>query len=120
MVNLDGASHRDARTSCTLRNDAVRLRALGRGRFAFGLSLHAAWRLLLCVMLLAGSAVAQEQKRADLGELSIEDLAKMKVESVYGASKFLQKASDVPSSVTVVTAEQIQKYGYRTLADLLK
>ena len=52
--------------------------------------------------------------------MSIEDLAKVKVESVYGASKFLQKASDVPSSVTVVTAEQIEKYGYRTLADVLR
>ncbi len=52
--------------------------------------------------------------------MSIEDLGKLKVESVYGASKFLQKASDVPSSVTVVTAEQIQKYGCRTLADVLR
>ncbi|HEV2195706.1 MAG TPA: TonB-dependent receptor [Candidatus Acidoferrum sp.] len=44
----------------------------------------------------------------------------MKVESVYGASKFLQQASDAPTSVTVVTAEEIHKYGYRTLADVLK
>lgn len=50
----------------------------------------------------------------------MEDLAKVKVDSVYGASKFLQKASDVPSSVTVVTAEQIQEYAYRTLADVLR
>ena len=52
--------------------------------------------------------------------MSIEDLAKVKVDSVYGASKFLQTASDAPTSVTVVTAEEIQKYGYRTLADVLK
>jgi outer membrane receptor for ferrienterochelin and colicins len=52
--------------------------------------------------------------------MSIEDLAKMKVDSVYGASKFLQEASDAPTTVTVITAEEIQKHGYRTLADVLK
>jgi iron complex outermembrane receptor protein len=52
--------------------------------------------------------------------MSIEDLAKLKVDAVYGASKFLQKAADVPASVTVVTGEEIQKYGYRTLADILR
>jgi iron complex outermembrane receptor protein len=52
--------------------------------------------------------------------MSIEDLAKLKVDAVYGASKFLQKAADAPASVTVVTAEKIQEYGYRTLADILR
>jgi outer membrane receptor for ferrienterochelin and colicins len=52
--------------------------------------------------------------------MSIEDLAKLKVDAVYGASKFLQKAADIPASMTVVTAEEIQEYGYRTLADILR
>ena len=78
------------------------------------------WSMLLITVLFASKVVAQETNKTDLSGLSLEDLAKVKVESVYGASKFLQKASDVPSSVTVVTAEQIQKYGYRTLADVLR
>ena len=74
---------------------------------------------LLLSICLSRSVVAQEPS-TDLGGLSIEDLTKVQVESVYGASKFLQKASDAPSSVTVITGDQIQKYGYRTLAGLLK
>ena len=79
-------------------------------------------RILLCFVLSAGSAAAQnsQQDQTSLSGMSIEDLAKVQVDSVYGASKFLQKASDSPTSVTVVTREEIEKYGYRTLADVLK
>ncbi len=53
----------------------------------------------------------------DLTDLSLEDLMKI---PVYGASKFDQKITDAPASVTIVTADDIQKFGYRTLADLLR
>lgn len=39
--------------------------------------------------------------------------------SVYGASKYEQKVTEAPSSVSIVTADEIKKYGYRTLADIL-
>ena len=42
------------------------------------------------------------------------------IPSVYGASKFEQKVTEAPASVSIVTAEEIKKYGYRTLADLLR
>lgn len=106
--------------SCAERRNTASLVVEGEAARAFAWRIRAALWLLLAAMFFAGSAAGQDQKQADLGGLSIEDLAKVKVESVYGASKFLQKASDVPSSVTVVTAEQIQKCGYRTLADVLK
>ena len=41
------------------------------------------------------------------------------IPSVYGASKYEQKVTEAPSSVSIVTASEIKKYGYRTLADIL-
>jgi outer membrane receptor protein involved in Fe transport len=55
----------------------------------------------------------------DLAELSFEQLATIKVASVYGASKHEQIETEAPSSVSVVTADEIKKSGYRTLADIL-
>jgi len=53
---------------------------------------------------------------ADLTKLSIEELMNITIESV---SKFEQKISEAPSSVTLVTSDDIKKYGYRNLADIL-
>ncbi len=41
------------------------------------------------------------------------------ISSVYGASKYKQKITEAPSSVSIVTDDDIKKYGYRTLADIL-
>ena len=60
---------------------------------------------------------AGQEPIPDLAEATLEQLGNVKV---YSASKHLQAAGDAPSSVTVVTADEIQKYGYRTLADILK
>ena len=43
----------------------------------------------------------------------------IEVPRVYGASKLEQKVTEAPSSVTIVTADEVKKYGYRTLADIL-
>ena len=55
----------------------------------------------------------------DLMALSIEELMTIEVDEVFSASKYRQKVNEAPSSVTIVTSEEIRKYGYRTLADIL-
>lgn len=44
----------------------------------------------------------------------------MEVPQVSSASKFVQKETEAPASVTVITSEDVKRYGYRTLADLLQ
>ena len=56
----------------------------------------------------------------DLTELSLEELMEIEIPTVYSASKYKQKVTQAPSSVSIVTAEEIKKYGYRTLADILR
>ena len=70
----------------------------------------------LSMLLLPASSVAQ-QFPSDLSAASLEELSNIQV---YSASKHLQSTSDAPASVTVITSDEIQKYGYRTLADILE
>lgn len=37
---------------------------------------------------------------------------------MHSASKFVQKTTEAPTSVSIVTAADIKRYGYRTLADI--
>jgi outer membrane receptor for ferrienterochelin and colicins len=52
--------------------------------------------------------------------MSLEDLMSIEIDSVYGASGFKQKVTEAPASVTIITSEEIQKFGYKTLADSLR
>jgi outer membrane receptor for ferrienterochelin and colicins len=42
------------------------------------------------------------------------------IPSVYSASKYEQKVTEAPSSVSIVTGEEIKRFGYRTLAEVLR
>ena len=77
---------------------------------------------LACALALAISSRAAEPALtlgSDVTELSLEDLMHVPVPTVTTASKFAQKATDAPASVTVITRDDIQRYGYRTLAEIL-
>ncbi len=52
----------------------------------------------------------------DLTEIPFEDLNKVEV---YSASKFSQKATEAPASISILTASDIEHYGYRTFAEIL-
>jgi len=71
---------------------------------------------LLTLLALTATAIGQQSAK-DLSEASLEELTNIQV---YSASKHMQSASEAPASVTVVTADEIQKYGYRNLADILR
>ena len=80
--------------------------------------------LIACatIMIMAGVLSAGETApdSRDLKTLSIEELMEIEVDTVTSASKHEQKVTEAPSSVTIIKADEIRKYGYRTLADILK
>jgi outer membrane receptor for ferrienterochelin and colicins len=61
-----------------------------------------------------------QESQPDLSKFTIEDLMRVEVETVFSASKFQQKVTEAPASVTVITADEIRKSGYRTLAEVLR
>jgi outer membrane receptor for ferrienterochelin and colicins len=73
--------------------------------------------VFLGTILVAFPCVARD---VDITELSLEELMDIRVQPVTGASKYEQKSIDAPSSMTVVTADEIERFGYRTLGDLLQ
>lgn len=78
---------------------------------------------MLSVLPLLNPAPAQAQDSRpgkNLTDMSLEELMSIRIDSVYGASGFKQKVTEAPASVTIITSEDIQRYGYRTLADILR
>lgn len=49
-----------------------------------------------------------------------EELLFQDISSVYTASKYEQNVTEAPSRVTIVTSEEISRYGYRTFGDILR
>jgi outer membrane receptor protein involved in Fe transport len=74
-----------------------------------------AWLAALAVAAGCAAAPARAEGGA-VGDLSFEQLGSMEVS---GVSKSAERLLDAPAAVTVVTAEDIRAYGFRTLADVL-
>jgi iron complex outermembrane receptor protein len=68
----------------------------------------------------ASLATAAQPDAQALGAMSLDQLMQMRIDTVYGASKYEQKVTRAPASVTILTAEDFQRFGYRTLAEALK
>ncbi len=73
--------------------------------------------LSLCVLAALSIFAPCAYANDDLMNMSLEKLLEVEV---YGASKYAQKTSEAPASVTIITAADIRNYGYRNLADVLK
>src|SRR6202167_2616122 len=73
---------------------------------------------LAFVLLLVPSRAAEAQQ--PLPEMSLEELMRLDAGRVFGASERLQPVTEAPASVSFITAEEIARYGYRTLADILR
>lgn len=58
--------------------------------------------------------------RAGAPDLTTLPLEQLLATEVYSASKFVQKASAAPAVVTVISAADIRRYGWRTLADVAR
>ncbi|MEO8070935.1 MAG: TonB-dependent receptor plug domain-containing protein, partial [Acidobacteriota bacterium] len=73
---------------------------------------------IVLVLSLAVSSSAWAQ--APLRDLSVEDLMTLDAGQVFGASERLQPVIEAPASVSFITAKEIERFGYRTLADILR
>jgi outer membrane receptor protein involved in Fe transport len=82
-----------------------------RRRRALCASLAMAFALALPAALAAASA-----GETDLSALSLEDLMHI---GVVGASKYEQQQADVAASVTIITRQEIQAHGWRTIDEAL-
>ena len=76
--------------------------------------------LVFLTILACPAGAGTNQAAPDLTEIPLEALMEMEIPKVYGASKIEQKATEAPSSVTIITTDEIKRYGYRTLADVLQ
>jgi iron complex outermembrane receptor protein len=71
----------------------------------------------------AGSSWADDSNEdlsGNLMGLGIEQLMEIEVSTVSGVSRYDQKITDAPALVSIVTADEIRKFGYRNLPEILR
>jgi iron complex outermembrane receptor protein len=68
------------------------------------------------ILVFAVFAVSQSQVDQDLMSMNLEDLSRVKV---FSASRHFEDARSAPSSVSIITAADIRRNGWRTLGDAL-
>lgn len=72
-------------------------------------------KFLLLIFLIKPNAFGQSDDLA-ASLISLDSLLNIKVST---GSKYLQKWSEIPSSVTIITSEDIDRYGYQKLSEVL-
>jgi outer membrane receptor for ferrienterochelin and colicins len=72
--------------------------------------------IYIAACLLPKNGVTQ-QREQDIQDVSLDSLLNTQISS---ASKYAQKTSEAPASVTIITSEDIERYGYRTLEEVFQ
>jgi iron complex outermembrane receptor protein len=76
--------------------------------------------LLLSGVSVAAAQMASKPAKTAPSSSGSEMLLFEDVPSVTGASKYEQKPKEAPASVTIITAEEIERFGYRNLGEVLE
>lgn len=74
------------------------------------------FKYFLLIFIVTPIAIAQGDELLAQA-FSLDSLLNIRISA---ASKYLQKSADIPASVTVITSEEISKYGYKNLSDVLQ
>ncbi|MEW5767311.1 MAG: TonB-dependent receptor [bacterium] len=75
------------------------------------------WAILLLWWPNLGAAQIQEE---ELTQITGEEILFTEIPVVFAAAKFEQKVGEAPASVTVITADEIKRYGYSTVSEALR
>jgi len=75
---------------------------------------------ILALLIYPLASYTQASDPSQFTAASEESLLFQEIPLVVGASKYEQKVTQAPSSVSIVTSQDIKKNGYRTLADILR
>ena len=79
------------------------------------------WKVLIIILGLGFVGLSARPVLANpSSDPGMEQLLFQEIPSVFTASKYEQPVTAAPSAVSIVTAAEIRKYGYRTLADILR
>jgi iron complex outermembrane receptor protein len=72
---------------------------------------------LITVAIVTSCVTRAQESGGASGDIQLDSLLNLTVSSV---SKYAQTTSEAPSSVTVITAEEIRLFGFRTIQDVLR
>ncbi len=78
------------------------------------------WRIAAFAFIVVLGAPPGRATAQSLQDLSLEELMQKDSGRVFGATERMQPATQAPASVSFVTAEEIKRYGYKTLAEILR
>lgn len=81
-----------------------------------GQRVRAAFTILIATLCLPPARAAAQATEPTSTGSSLDELLEVKIS---GAAKSDQTARQAPASVTIITSEDIERYGYRTIADVL-